>query len=161
MTRSTLIRLESGKINELQRSGWFFARHITPTGLEVPLRDCPHLTFKDRGPGENSDMPAVRYTVSAPTRLKLINIVTSFGRPRRAHNIVLRLDPQAAVIRIHGIEGLGSFLGRAEVDFSAEDTTFKNLKDLKSWLTYEIVSPPPTPEKGEKTGKGQRRKLLW
>lgn len=134
------VQLETGEQREANASNRVFFVYVTPTGAELALSKCPSLSrefTKTEGAfGSNSRRTLAEYNVKAPCILKMVNLQSSFGKPRRVVNMMIEIDPEAATIEVKGLEGFGMFKGRAKV-LPKQSTYFVNRENFS--LTTEVL----------------------
>lgn len=147
-----ILQLETGEQRETNRASRVFFVYVTPTGAEMPISKCPGLK-KEWGRtngafGGESRQTITEYTVTMPCTIKLVNLQSTFGRPKRVVNLMIDLNPEAAVIELKGLDGFGLFKGRAKVRVE-QSTFFVNRENtkltdtvLKEHFGLRVLQPP-------------------
>lgn len=115
------IHLETGELREgMSASARIFFVYVTPTGAEIPITKCPHLTKvygrTDGGFDGATRLTTVEYGIKFPCTIKMVNIFSVMGRPNAVANIFVDLNDDLASIELNGLEGFGKFKGRGKVD---------------------------------------------
>lgn len=165
MTKNT-IQLETGENREgTTMSCRLFFVYVTPTGMEMPLSKCPLLykCFSNSHGGfdGSSRLVTAEYEVKGETTLKMVNIVSQYGSPRRVVNLVLHLSPDDAAVSISGLNKFGKFQGRCKVDY--DESTYRephkirklDMQVLKDEFAFSLIQPP------KKVGGSGARSLIF
>ena len=151
--QSCTIQLEMGerRVNNQSSARLFFV-YVTPTGAEVSLSKCPSLRRvwgqTTGGFDGGSRTQTVEYEVRSATRIKMVNLVSVLGRARRIVNLFVDVDPNAAVIKFHGLDEFGGFTGRGKPDYRAssfsEHKSQYNFDDamMKGTFGLHVLQPP-------------------
>lgn len=159
------ILLETGQKQERQASSLVFFVFVTPTGAEVSMGKCPHLRRtwgRSEGGFEGTTrLQRSEYQVMAPIMIKMVNIATTFGSAKRMVNLFLELDPGHAAIEFSGLDGFGTFKGRAKVNYKKssfrEHTTSHNLNEeiMRDLFAMKVLQPARV------QGKNKVRSLIF
>ena len=159
------IQLETGERRDgVTASSRVFFVYVTPTGAEMPITRCPCLTKEwSRANGAfagDSRTVITEYVVKSPTTLKMVNLVSHFGKPKKVVNLMIDINPDEATIDFQGLEGFGRFRGRAKVCLR-DSTYFSNREAykitegvMKDQFGMKILQPP------KNMGAGKRVRSL-
>jgi len=146
------VQIETGEKRERNSASRLFFVYVTPTGAEMPINRCPGLKKEwGRTNGafdSESRQSLTEFTVQSPCTIKMVNLQSTFGRPKRVVNLTITVDPEAATIEVKGLEGFGMFKGRAKVDYE-KSTYFVNRENfkiteavLKEHFGLRVLQPP-------------------
>lgn len=140
-----------------------FFVHCFPTGAESPLGKCSFLKKEwthTEGGFAISDTRIVRtlYTISSQFRLKMINIITEFGRMRSGTFSVPRpviyidvTPAEGSLIELTGLKGFGKLMVYGSIDYKASYVNSE--KEMQSLHNLKYVKELGAPD--------QKRKVMW
>lgn len=151
-TPANTIQLETGEKRETNSASRLFFVYVTPTGAEMPISKCPGLKKewgRTNGMFESDSRQTItEFAVQSPCTIKMVNLQSTFGRPKRVVNLMINIDPEAATIEVKGLEGFGTFKGRAKIEYT-KSTYFVNRENftlteavLKEHFGLRTLQPP-------------------
>lgn len=161
------IRLRFGESREGMRGSnrlYFF--YVTPTGIEASLGKAK-LALSPRWSRTTGEISSGRiitseYDLLQPCSIKMVNMYSNFGKPRKNINLYLNLGEEHACIQLKGYEGFGEFVGNAEVDLEKSSSgigqyaTTIDEDFLKEYCDYDVLTPPQST-----SSNASSRKLIW
>jgi hypothetical protein len=78
----------------------------------------------------------------------MVNLQSTFGKPRRVVNMMIDINPEAATIELRGLDKFGTFKGRAKVR-TVDSTYFVNRETFKltdavlvEHFSMRVLQPP-------------------
>ena len=159
------VYLESGvqRISAYEMVRVFFV-YCLPTGLEAPLTKCPFLSIEwkhGEGGFSSSDNIVSRalYNIASPIRLKMVNIITEFGRMRagsfgnpRPFVCFNLSDKEGNVFEMTGAKGVGKIVGHGSIDYAK---SYMEKRELET--SHNLIIKQERKASLEK----QNRKVLW
>jgi len=129
----------------------------SPTGAEVPLKECTgmkRIWSRGGNPGRDQGVETTtEYEVKEPVRIKMVAIYTSFGKRKEFGNIYLDLDENFEMIEMTGLNSFGGFKGRARIEKRMSNISDDDLKERY----HLIVTGPPN---GKVPRVGNTRSLV-
>jgi len=147
------IQLETGEKREgVTASSRVFFVYVTPTGAEMTISKCPCIVkawSRANGAFDGDSRTVItEYEVKSPTTLKMVNLQSRFGKPKRVVNLMIDVNPEEATIDLQGLDAFGRFKGRGKVCLR-DSTYFVNregfkLTDtvLKEHFGLKVLQPP-------------------
>jgi hypothetical protein len=146
------IILETGQQQERQASNLLFFVYVTPTGAEISIGKCPHLQRvwgqTEGGFEGQTRIQRTEFRVLSPTTIKMVNICTVFGSPKRTVNLFIDLAPDHASIELTGLESFGLFKGRGKINMRKsyyrehQDMSAFTNDMIKELFNFKILQPP-------------------
>ena len=135
------IILETGSNRQgtTMSSRTFFV-YVSPTGAEMPLGQCPVLKreyIQNHGKFGTPDFrQTAAYILRGESRLKMVCLSSTFGRPRRVLNLFVDIGTGKDVIEFYGSGECGKFSGRGELDIKSSVLS-ENKQELE--LTPQLL----------------------
>ena len=164
VNKNTIV-LETGENRNPASADRIFFVYVTPTGAEMPITRCPSLvkigSHSFGGFEGNSRILTTEYAVRTPTLLKMVNIVSQLGSPKKVVNLFIKVSADEASICLYGLNKFGKFKGRGKVEYA--DSSYREVAKvvpvtmalLKKEFGFTLLQQP------SKTGGKRTRSLMF